>query len=239
MKSIKTVHEKCVGNHLDPIFMNQAACWMCLLSCWRKRLYPIAAKAGICRDFRLRMMINDFRCKGLDHSRPHSGPLPLFVFLRRLMGLVVVFPSQLTQNSDLGKGWQAILVHRPLAAWLVIRLSISVTEAFPEGCDTIILVDLDTYMMVFVVSTPCCRATGNLAGDIIIGLGAHLFEIREEENILTMDSVERVPDLERLIGVEAAISNRSRGGKARVSEFGIQIEAHQFFIIRVESIARE
>ncbi|KAJ6293106.1 hypothetical protein OIU78_025144 [Salix suchowensis] len=107
---------------------------------------------------------------------------------------------------DLGKGWQAILVHRPLAAWLV-RLSVP--------------------------------ATGNLAGDIIIGLGAHLSEISEEENILTMDSVERVPDLERLIGIEAAISNRSRGGKARVSEFGIQIEAHQFFLIRAESIARE
>ncbi|KAJ6332959.1 hypothetical protein OIU77_008919 [Salix suchowensis] len=167
-----------------------------------------------------------------------TGPLPLFVFLRRLMGLVVVFPSQLTQNSDLGKGWQAILVHRPLAAWLV-RLSVSVTEAFPEGCDTVILVNLDTYMTVFVLSMPCCRATGNLAGDIIIGLGAHLSEISKEENILTMDSVERVPDLERLIGIEAAISNRSRGGKARVSEFGIQIEAHQFFIIRAESIARE
>ncbi|KAJ6770438.1 hypothetical protein OIU79_021145 [Salix purpurea] len=200
MKSIKTVHEKCVGNHLDPILMNHAACWICLLSCWRKRLYPIAV---IFRDFRLRMMINDFRCKGLGVFRiintMSTGPLPLFVFLRRLMGLVVVFPSQLTQNSDLGKGWQAILVHRPLAAW----------------------------------------ATGNLAGDIIIGLGAHLFEISEEENILTMDSVERVPDLERLIGIEAAISNRSRGGKARVSEFGIQIEAHQFFLIRAESIARE
>ncbi|KAJ6293092.1 hypothetical protein OIU78_025131 [Salix suchowensis] len=219
--------------------MNQAACLMCLLSCWRKRLYPIAV---IFRDFRLRMMINDFRCKGLGVFRiintMSTGPLPLFVFLRRLMGLVVVFPSQLTQNSDLGKGWQAILVHRPLTAWLV-RLSVPVTEAFPEGLDTVILVNLDTYMTVFVLSTPCCRATGNLAGDIIIGLGAHLSEISEEENILTMDSVERVPDLERLIGIEAAISNRSRGGKARVSEFGIQIEAHQFFLIRAESIARE
>ena len=82
----------------------------------------------------------------------------------------------------------------------------------------IISVNLDTYMMVFVLSMPCGRATGNLAGDII-GLEAYLFEISEEENILTMDSVERVPDLERLIGIEAAISNRSRGGKARVSEF--------------------
>lgn len=54
-----------------------------------------------------------------------------------------------------------------------------------------------------------------------------------------MDSVEGVPDLERLTGIEVAISNRSRGGKARVSEFGIQKEAHQFFIIRVESITRE
>uniref|UniRef100_A0A6N2NG09 Uncharacterized protein n=1 Tax=Salix viminalis TaxID=40686 RepID=A0A6N2NG09_SALVM len=128
-----------------------------------------------------------------------TGPLPLFVFLRRLMGLVVVFPSQLTQNSDLERDGK--LYSYIVAAWV--------------------------------------RATGNLAGDIIIGLGAHLFEISEEENILTMDSVERVPDLERLICIEAAISNRSRGGKARVSEFGIQIEAHQFVIIRVESIARE
>ena len=92
--------------------------------------------------------------------------------------------------------------------------------------------------MVFVVSAPCCRATGNLADDII-GLWAYLFEISEEENILTMDSVERVPDLVRLTGIEAAISNRSRGGKARVSEFGIQIEALESFIIRVDSIARE
>ena len=153
------------------------------------------------------------------------------------MGLVVVFPSQLTQNSDLGRGWNAILVHRPIATWLV-RLSISVTEAFPEGRDTIIFVNLDTYMMFFVLSMPCCRATDNLAGDII-GLWAYLCEISEEENILTMDSVERVPDLVRLTGIEAAISNRSRGGKARVSEFGIQIEGHQFFIIRVESITRE
>ena len=71
-------------------------------------------------------------------------------------------------------------------------------------------------MMVFVLSMPCCRATGNLAGDINIGLGVYLFEISEEENILTMDSVERVPDLERLIGIEAAISNSRRGGKARL-----------------------
>ena len=118
-----------------------------------------------------------------------------------------------------------------------MRLSISVTEAFLEGRDTIIFVNLDTYLMVFVLSMPCCRATGDFAGDI--GIGAFPFEVSEEENILTMDSAEGVPDLERLTGIEVAISNWSRGGKARVSEFGIQKEAHQFFIIRVESITRE
>ncbi|KAJ6293097.1 hypothetical protein OIU78_025136 [Salix suchowensis] len=85
----------------------------------------------------------------------------------------------------------------------------------------------------------CSGPPAILRETLLLDLGAHLSEISEEENILTMDSVERVPDLERLIGIEAAISNRSRGGKARVSEFGIQIEAHKFFLIRAESIARE
>ncbi|KAJ6770424.1 hypothetical protein OIU79_021131 [Salix purpurea] len=106
-----------------------------------------------------------------------------------------------TSERD-GKLYSYIVHLRP---WLV-RLSISIAEAFHEGRDTIVLVNLDTYMMVFVVSTPCCGATQQSAGRHYYGLGAHLFEIGEEENILTMDSVERVPDLERLIGIEAAIS---------------------------------
>ncbi|KAI5571586.1 hypothetical protein BDE02_11G103700 [Populus trichocarpa] len=133
----------------------------------------------------------------LHHQHHQHRPSSSFCFFASTDGCCRRLSSQLTQNSDLRKGWQAILVHHPTAA----------------------------------------RATSDFAGDI--GIGAFPFEVSEEENILTMDSVEGVPDLERLTGIEVAISNRSRGGKARVSEFGIQKEAHQFFIIRVESITRE
>ncbi|KAJ6404044.1 hypothetical protein OIU84_012272 [Salix udensis] len=114
------------------------------------------------------------------------------------------------------------------------RLSFS---PFPGGDDGEMVVNSDREVFVTVFSAPCCGATGNLAGDI--GGGAFLFEISEEEDIFSMDPVERVPNLERLIGVDVTISNRSGGGEERVSDLWVEIVLDQFFIVGTEAVTRE
>ena len=120
---------------------------------------------------------------------------------------------------------------------MVARFTAFITEAFPGGSDGAMVVNSDTEVFAPVFSAPCCGATGNLAGDI--GVGAFLFEISEEEDIFSMDPVERVPNLERLIGVDVTISNRSGGGEERVGDLWVEIVLDQFFIVGTEAVTRE
>jgi hypothetical protein len=120
---------------------------------------------------------------------------------------------------------------------MLARLSALITEAFPDARDRAMLVNSDTDGSVSVFSMPRCRATGNFAGDM--GSGAFLFEVSEEEDIFSLDPVEGVPDLERLIGVDVTISNRTGGDEERVGDLWVEIELDQFLISWREAITME
>jgi len=117
---------------------------------------------------------------------------------------------------------------------MLARLSALITEAFPDGCDRAMFVNSNTDCSVSVFSVPCCRATGNFAGDM--GSGAFLFEVSEEEDIFSLEPVEGVPNLERLIGVDVTISNRSGGDEERVGDLWVEIELDQFLISGREAV---
>ena len=121
---------------------------------------------------------------------------------------------------------------------MVARSRAFITEAFPDGSDRAMFVNGDTEGIVPVFSVPCRGATGNLAG-YKFGGGALLFEVSEEEDIFSSDPVERVPNLERLIGVDVTISNRTGGGEQRVGDLWVEIVFDQFLIIGREAVTRE
>ena len=54
-----------------------------------------------------------------------------------------------------------------------------------------------------------------------------------------LDPVEGVPDLERLIGVDVTISNRTGGDEEMVGDLWVEIELDQFLISGREAVTRE
>ncbi|KAJ6398008.1 hypothetical protein OIU77_018925 [Salix suchowensis] len=91
---------------------------------------------------------------------------------------------------------------------------------------------------VFAIVFSCHDAGPPAILRLTLEVGLFFFELSEEEDIFSLDPVELVPNLERLIGVEVTLSNRSRGGEERLGELWVEIVLDQLLIVGREADTR-